>query len=541
MNVLIVFCVIGAIAAASVTGSFSALLSNPLEKLPWTETRFAQSQPSDAALWPPVFTSDDTSNVEEVRAPGLKGIAGALGGWICFFVGLAGLVTMLRMPGEVPRAGRLILAIWFASGLFLSFQGSRFVLMILPAFGFALAAAIGAIARLLERPAARIWPSRAGLAQVVATAGLLPFIAFPVLSGYSEARGYLPAMNSAWWTALSEVRRQSKPDAIVVSWWDYGYWTEYIAARRVLADGGSLKSHAPYWTAKALLAPSEEESAGLLRMIECGGPTRPLDKLRNFGIDSVAAHRALMATASLARQPASDYFERLGLKASQIEDILALTHCSPPGSYLVLTSTMIDMPAWRYQGNWNFGAQAGPGLQEGTTGESASAMSAGYLSDDWLPCFFAGQNQFECPMENLRDVALSPTDSLHAIFLQPGARPRASLQVRSPGGQFDSITPGLVLVASAGDLTATRDASSRYPALAVLFDADKRRVLAGPASLITSTLTRLMFLGRGYSRIYEKSGVERGYCGEQVSTWKIDWKLLGESGQQPDKAAPLHN
>ena len=102
-------------------------------------------------------------------------------------------------------------------------------------------------------------------------------------------------------------RERSPSDAIVVTWWDYGYWTEYVADRRVLADGGSLRSHVPYWMGKSLLAPTDQQSVGLLRMLECGSDTTPesggnryrgaFGKLRAQGLDDVAPDDAVMALA----------------------------------------------------------------------------------------------------------------------------------------------------------------------------------------------------------------------------------------------------
>ncbi len=71
------------------------------------------------------------------------------------------------------------------------------------------------------------------------------------------------------------LRQQSPPNAIVNTWWDYGYWAKYAAERRVNNDGGSLRTHIPYWTARVLAAPSERESAGLLRMLDCGSDATP--------------------------------------------------------------------------------------------------------------------------------------------------------------------------------------------------------------------------------------------------------------------------
>jgi dolichyl-diphosphooligosaccharide--protein glycosyltransferase len=46
-----------------------------------------------------------------------------------------------------------------------------------------------------------------------------------------------------WIQALTWMRDNLPEDAVVVSWWDYGYWIETIAGRRTLADGSTRVQH----------------------------------------------------------------------------------------------------------------------------------------------------------------------------------------------------------------------------------------------------------------------------------------------------------
>jgi hypothetical protein len=160
--------------------------------------------------------------------------------------------------------------------------------------------------------------------------------------------------------------------------------------------------------------------------------------------------------------------------------------------------------------------------------EDFIASSAGYLSADWLPCFAAGPGDLECPMDDLQDVPLSATEKLHTIVIRQGTEPAVTLHMvsgpdsQAKPGRF-SASPGTIIVAQGNRLSETVTPNSDYPDLAILFDADRKRVLAGPRNLIRSVFTRLMFLGRGYSQIYDREDDERGYGGERVTTWRIDW------------------
>jgi hypothetical protein len=87
------------------------------------------------------------------------------------------------------------------------------------------------------------------------------------------------------------LREESPPEAIVNTWWDYGYWTKYLAGRRVNADGGSLATHILYWTGRALAAPTERESAGRLRMIDCGSDATPQPEGREGAYGKLRTHQ----------------------------------------------------------------------------------------------------------------------------------------------------------------------------------------------------------------------------------------------------------
>jgi dolichyl-diphosphooligosaccharide--protein glycosyltransferase len=97
----------------------------------------------------------------------------------------------------------------------------------------------------------------------------------PVGRGADAARLYRPSVNDAWWDALSAIRDTAPRDAIVTAWWDYGHWIKYIAERRVTSDGGTLSSHVAHWIGRMLLAPTDREAIGLLRMLDCGSDVGP--------------------------------------------------------------------------------------------------------------------------------------------------------------------------------------------------------------------------------------------------------------------------
>ena len=59
--------------------------------------------------------------------------------------------------------------------------------------------------------------------------------------------------------------------------------------------------------------------------------------------------------------------------------------------------------------------------------------------------------------------------------------------------------------------------------LAVLVDVPKQRMLIGPANLLQSTFTRLMYLDGRYASHFELMNERTGSFGNRIVTWKIHW------------------
>ena len=613
------FCVAATINVAATTDSASALIAHPFHQLP--SLGVSKLTQTSSSLWPEPFTANAVVTVNEMVPLDLRAIANGLGGHCYFLLGCLGLLIvlmprsrwtrrnytllfasllldtmvvalahptsavpmMLLLLGPIVAISQgifelttiddwggtgLIIAVWFITGLFLMFEGSRFVIVVLPAFAFACAAALGAAERWIARALAYLTSFDSAIVNGLSIVALAPIVAFPIYNGASAARAYIPEMNIAWWGALSEIREQSPLNSIVICWWDYGYWAEYVAERRVLADGGSLRTHIPYWIAKALLAPSEQQTVGLIRMLECGSDSGSegergsgaYAELRSAGLNEIAADDAVLTLAQLDTSGARDYLSRLGLSSEAAQRVFRATNCSPPPSYLVLSSRLNDIPGWRYFGNWDFrrafivaySRDFGKGTSDSlaaelgydkpttrTLVEKARALrtpaevedfissSDGYLADSWLPCV-SDQSDWVCRVEDRNGAEVARGVRLAAIVVHPDSPPRAGLRVSRDGfgaqvARMDEVAPGSLLIATGEHLSKVAYADSIYPDTAVLFDAPNHRVLVGPRRLLESTFTRLMFLGAGYSNFFEKIDDRLGYSGERVRVWKINW------------------
>lgn len=71
-------------------------------------------------------------------------------------------------------------------------------------------------------------------------------------------------VNGAWINALNFIRDNTSPDALIVSWWDYGYWITVNTNRTTVADGATLNETQIRVLAR-LLTSTEDGASALLK------------------------------------------------------------------------------------------------------------------------------------------------------------------------------------------------------------------------------------------------------------------------------------
>ena len=145
-----------------------------------------------------------------------------------------------------------------------------------------------------------------------------------------------------WLQALSWLRDNTPEDAIVVSWWDQGYWIEAIANRTTLADGSTSNTRQIATIAKIMMF-NETESIPLLEgygadyIVVFQVNFNPSDPSREwpFGYNAIWAQMA-----RIARLNVSDYIDQSGYTQKFLSSTLArlMQAQPPPGFELVYTS-----------------------------------------------------------------------------------------------------------------------------------------------------------------------------------------------------------
>ncbi len=608
--------------AAWMNGSLKGYLRTPtvvaefiFQRAPEASARGAPTQ-----YWPDVFVT-----VGELRGTDLSSVADGLGGRACFALGCLGLlllalphsdwkrwqlaifiggsclygylalmsdvgrlalIAMLAVPLALAlglhvvtaddasdRGAGVIVIAWFLSALFQAHSGLRFVMLLVPPFGIAFGVLLGRLHQWLSGAATRLVPASARVVGGVAFIVLAGTLVLPVQRGYAEASNYLPRINAAWWEALRKIRDETPPSAIVTTWWDYGYWVKFVAERRGSADGGSLMTHIPHWIARVFLASTEREAVGLLRMLDCGSDATPdaegddgaYGRLLAAGVDEVTAHGVILQLANMDRSSAQQYLARRGIDAAASESVLAASHCLPPPAYLVLSSELIDQPAWRHLGSWDverayiatharglplpvavadlvqrFGhsrADATRLYLQATALQSEAAVrnfigpATGYVDSNWKPCRASSDaGEVICPIDVPLDRGTIVLDEFRYHIDAP-ANGRLLLHradSSSASRRIDGV-PASIVMAGADRLDEVSPAGATDARLGVLLDLVNQRVLIGPPYLLRSTFTHLVYLDGRYAQFLEKFDERVGYKGERVVTWKINWPVDPQS------------
>lgn len=413
----------------------------------------------------------------------------------------------------------MLIAAWLLAALLMAYEASRFIILLAAPMGIACGVAVGRLHLWFDHQARAGFGTSALLPRLVVGMAALTIALLPIRIGYATAAAELPDIDRAWADTLESLHATAAPDAILDLWWDYGHWAKYLAERRVSADGSTLLTHAPHWVARAQLAASEEEAVGLLRMLNCGSDAEPYregergayGKLTRYGLDSRAAYDAVVRMASLSADAADDYLAGVGLDDSARADVLASTHCTPPASYLILSSGQVTFPGWWQLGIWDPRRPAATARRRGPG-------RGGFVTTDWVPCVPTQTGELRCEVrwEDWRGVQID------AVAYSPDDVHRTRV-VSTTDGVEQSVAPALLIVADDDAIETVGGATASDDGPAVLLDRQRNRALVGAPSAINSVYTRLMFLdGRGTTR-FRKVAEHTGASGERVATWLIEW------------------
>ena len=93
----------------------------------------------------------------------------------------------------------------------------------------------------------------------------------PCMAAFGFAFCNLPDGSDTLHGASAYIAENTPANAVIASWWDYGYYYEYAAKRLTLGDGGNFNSEWNYWLGQALMTDDDRLAQGIFGMLATGG------------------------------------------------------------------------------------------------------------------------------------------------------------------------------------------------------------------------------------------------------------------------------
>lgn len=274
----------------------------------------------------------------------------------------------------------LLLSIWTAGTIFMSFQGVRFVLLLVSGFTIAFALGLYYVAKLINNLFNKYvfpfsedditqtythvgklihWTYRNVGTMIVCLLFILTFI--PTFTASNQmAMQSMPGFDDNWKGLMDKINIESQEDAIITSWWDFGHYFINMADRGATFDGGAQTRPQAYWVGRLLMENDELVAKDILRMLVCGGngAFEVMQDITNDSTGGVLVNKVLVSTfgkedtdkyTTIKNNP---YFKLSDEETQLIYDKLA---CEEPENFVIFSEDMVGKSAvWAHWGSWDF-------------------------------------------------------------------------------------------------------------------------------------------------------------------------------------------
>ncbi len=302
-------------------------------------------------VWPNVMTT-----VAEFNTVDFSKIVTQMGGKLLFYIAIAGIVLTVFRKDERDKIDLkhfFLLSMWFVGTAYAFTKGTRFALLMVPAFAIAFGVAIGYVFKVVSEWSSRELKINMELSKIMLFIVLALLLVSPVKSGNNVAKHEIPSFNDAWHDTLRGIHDASD-DSIITSWWDFGHWFVTMGERRVTFDGGDQGKRI-HWVGRSLVTDDEEESAAILKMLNCG-QEESHRKLKEYLEDDYKAVMLLKNIIMMDRSEAEQILKENGLSDAQVTEVLDLSHCDNLiDNFYIASEDMVGKAGvWGHFGSWDF-------------------------------------------------------------------------------------------------------------------------------------------------------------------------------------------
>ncbi len=491
------------------------------------------------SLWPNVYTT-----VAELNPASFDAVIASVGGTLIFVIAVLGIALLLFRrdeAGKLDLTYSILLTLWFIGTIYASLKGMRFTILLGPAFAVAFGCAAGLVYQRLSSFGER----QLHLNKIVT--GVIVILVFGIIivnpaqagsnmvqSSYSSAVNDIPIVNDAWWNALTKIKDNSQPNAIINSWWDFGHHFKHIADRATTSDGAVQNSPQAHWVGRVLQTSDEKEAVAILRMLDCGA-NMAFDYILNATQDPVVSIKLVKGMIMEDKETAGQMAEAAGVSA----EVLKWTHCSPPEDFFITSGDMVGKAGvWAHFGQWNFEraevwqkwrlldeSEAVPQMAKRFNWSEESAKeiynaanslpsedSANAWISDW-PGYLAGDSLscvLEKDMANCGNVIVVNLTNKHTeVRVNQGAAVAGKLIVYDKKGDKKEFN----LTGGNNALTVVM-----WPV------ADGLRAIAANTPLTDSMFTRMFYMRGLGLKHFKPFAEEHQIMGGAIYVWKVDWE-----------------
>jgi dolichyl-diphosphooligosaccharide--protein glycosyltransferase len=493
------------------------------------------------SLWPNILTT-----VAELNVAPMSQVIEQLGGVLLFVLALVGIaLTFLKKEEHGERDIKLpiFLIIWFAASLYATTKGVRFILQATPVFVIAFGAFLG----IAWKYASEWIHKELKITKIVTQFAVFIILSLlliqPVKAGYDQAYQSVPAMNDGWYNTLSKIKTEGVNNSVITSWWDFGYWFMAIAERPTTFDGGMQVGWDAHWVGRSLITFSEEETAGILMMLNCG-QNEAFNKLDQIWNDTPREIRVMHEMLLQDKEGAIQTLKENGLNDEQVSAVIKYFHCDAPVDYYITSDDMVGKAGvWGHFGSWNFDKASM--YQETSKLSQSDAVSL--LTKKWNlteaeadQVYYQIQNtpadQFVAPWPGYLSsmsgcIKENPNQLSCSVQTQQGTAnilidlSNYNATLRTNNNQV--IYPVSLVYADKEEVKEKKFDGSSVGFSAILIPQDAQAssysiILSDPL-LANSVFTKLFFFEGHGLKCFSKFDEARPFTGGKIITWRVDY------------------
>jgi len=469
-------------------------------------------------------------------------------------VGLALVWALINKVVDAKIALVILLSVWIAGTIYMSFNGVRFIMLLGPAFAIAFGLCLYHIFKFIEQVAVKelgitTWWKKPLISIIVV--GILFLVIFSPISRSAYAISEQPSIlfDTGWFTSMETLREQSAVDAIVTSWWDFGHFFHAIGKRAITFDGASQSIPQAHWVGRLLLENDMAVAHDLNRMLVCGA-NRAFDRMYEYtgdvtgGVNVVKVIYQTFGVDVESKKSILRQNEFFTLTDEQVDSVMEVLYCeNPRDNVFIASGDMVNKAGvWAHWGLWDFDKKF---VHDKYTSMSTAQMAEQLqISESVVQAYVAELRQIDVRSraENLNRNALinqyfSPYPSYlpvqggyfincvrnETLYNCGGMQIDIENNLFSAPAPFNQYSYRRIVVPANNDLQSfTLSETGQLDVLFIPSDGQPRIMLA-QYPLGASLFTRLYFL-QGYgAQNYELFSVENSITASNIYMYHTNW------------------